>query len=99
MASSAQFRRGRIQLGRLGPRPLTVAELLGYHQLGGTARAAALSGSDHSVRSLATWPVEDREGTEWTPEVPEQSGQPLVEGLQSRDPIGDLRTSFFDHPG
>lgn len=60
----------RMHLGRLGPRPLTVVELLSYHQRGGTARAAALSGTDHCVRSLAAWPFEDRERTEWAPEVP-----------------------------
>jgi hypothetical protein len=76
-----------------------VADLFGHHQRGGTARAAALSGSDHSVRSLATRSVQNREGPTWTPEVPEQSGQPRVERLQSRDPISDLRTSYFDHAG
>jgi hypothetical protein len=80
-------------------RVFEVAELLSRHRPGGTARSAALGGSEHSVRSLATWPVEDREGTESTPEVAQQSGQLCVEGLKSRDPLGDRCTSFLDHAG
>ena len=48
-----------------------VAELLGHHRRGRTARAAALGGSDHGVRSLAARAIDDREGPAWAPEVPE----------------------------
>jgi hypothetical protein len=61
------------------------------------AWTAALGGSDHRFRSLAARPVEDSEGTAWPSEVPEQSGQPSVEVLQSPDPIGDLCAPLLDH--
>lgn len=73
--------------------------LLRHLRDGGTARAAALGGSEHSARSLAAWPVEDREGPARTAKVPEETGEPGVQCLQPRDPTGDLRTSFLDHAG